>query len=278
LVDEVHNCAAPDGVRIAYACTGSGFPLVKAPNWITNLALDRSNPSYRHWIQECSRSRHFVRSDMRGFGQSELDPEHFNFEVMVDDLSAVMDDAEIEQCDLLGVAHGAAIAIAYAARNPERVRKLVLVNSFASGWRVRMDPEEIAWRNSLMEMNQREWSFRRSMLGEMFLTLYFPHADSELIEWHNRHFEELGPVPRLQQMIEVAADIDVREELAKVRAETLVCHSKQDANAPLACGHEVADTIPGARMVELDSANHILLGNEPAWPVFTRELRAFLRS
>jgi pimeloyl-ACP methyl ester carboxylesterase/AraC-like DNA-binding protein len=278
LVDEVHNCTARDGVRIAYACTGSGFPLVKAPNWITNLALDRSNPSYRHWIAECSRSRHFVRSDMRGFGQSELDPEHFNFEVMVDDLAAVMDDAKIEQCDLLGVAHGGAIAIAYAARNPERVRKLVLVNSFAAGWRVRMDPEEVAWRNSLMEMNQREWSFRRSMLGEMFLTLYFPHADSELIEWHNRHFEELGPVPRLQQMIEVAADIDVREELGKVRAETLVCHSKQDANAPLSCGEEVARTIPGARLVELDSANHILLGNEPAWPVFTRELRAFLRA
>jgi pimeloyl-ACP methyl ester carboxylesterase/AraC-like DNA-binding protein len=277
-VDEIHHCTAPDGVRIAYACTGEGFPLVKAPNWITNLKIDRSNPSYRHWIEECSRSNLFVRSDMRGFGQSELEPERFDFEAMVDDLGAVMDDAEVETCDLIGVAHGAPIAIAYAARNPGRVRKLVLVNSFASGWRVRQDPEEMAWRNSLMEMNQREWSFRRSLLGEMFLTLYFPHADAELIEWHNSHFEELGPVPRLQAMIEIAADIDVRDELAKVAAETLVFHSKQDANAPLACGREVAETIPGARMIELDSANHILLGNEPAWPVFTRELRAFLRS
>jgi len=127
-----------------------------------------------------------------------------------------------------------------------------------------------------MEMNQREWAFRRSLLGEMFLTLYFPTADQELIDWHNRHFEELGPVPRLQQMIEVAADIDVRDELAKIKAQTLVAHARQDGNAPLHAGRAVADSIAGARFVELDSANHVLLGNEPAWPVFVREMRAFL--
>ncbi|MFL6737402.1 MAG: alpha/beta fold hydrolase [Sphingomonas sp.] len=274
--DEIRYCTARDGTKIAYAMCGSGFPLVKAQNWITNLSTDRTNPSYRHWIAEGSRGNRFVRSDMRGFGMSGLEPSSFNFESMVGDLAALIDDAGFEQCDLLGIAHGAPIAIAYAARHPERVRKLVLVNSFAAGWRVRADPEEIAWRNSLMEMNQREWAFRRSLLGEMFLTLYFPTADQELIDWHNRHFEELGPVPRLQQMIEVAADIDVRDELAKIGAQTLVAHARQDGNAPLHAGRAVADSIAGARFVELDSANHVLLGNEPAWPVFVREMRAFL--
>jgi pimeloyl-ACP methyl ester carboxylesterase len=274
--DEIRACTARDGTKIAYAMSGSGFPLVKAQNWITNLHTDRTNPTYRHWIAEGSRNNLFVRSDMRGFGMSELEPPAFSFESMVGDLAALIDDAGFEQCDLLGVAHGAPIAMAYAARHPERVRKMVLVNSFAAGWRVRADPEEIAWRNSLMEMNQREWAFRRSLLGEMFLTLYFPTADQELIDWHNRHFDELGPVPRLQQMIEVAADIDVRDELATIAAHTLVCHAKQDGNAPLLAGQAVADGIPDARFVELDSANHILLGNEPAWPVFVREMRAFL--
>ena len=98
---------------------------------------------------------------------------------MVDDLGAVVDDAELRQCDLLGMSHGAPIAMAYAARHPERVRKLVLVNSFAAGWRVRADPEEIAWRESLLEMNRRQPGFRRSLLGEMFITLYFPSASQE---------------------------------------------------------------------------------------------------
>jgi len=274
--DQIRTCRSKDGTKIAYAISGQGFPLVKAPNWITNLETDRTNPSYRHWITELERSNRFIRSDMRGFGLSELEPAEFTFETMVEDIAAVVDDLGVEMCDLIGVAHGAPIAMAYAARNPERVRKLLLVNSFAAGWRVRGDPEEISWRNSLMEMNKREWSFRRSLLGEMFLTLYFPGADVEVIEWHNKHFHEFGPVPRLEAMIQLAADIDVRHELKNIRSETLVCHSKQDGNAPLYAGKAVAEAIPGSRFVELESPNHFLLEFEPAWPVLVREMRSFL--
>ncbi len=270
------DCSGADGARIAYAVSGEGFPIVKAQNWMTHLGHDWTSPVYGHWYRECVRGHRLVRSDMRGFGRSEWNPPEFDFEAMVGDLAAVIDAGGVEQCDLLGISHAGAIAIAYAARNPERVRKLVLVNSFAAGWRVRADPEEVAWRESLLEMNRRQPSFRRSLLGEMFITLYFPSADQPLIDWHNEHFNTLGPVPNMQRMIEVAAWIDVRDELAKVRAPTLVFHASKDGNAPVEVGRQVADGIRGARFVELDSANHVLLGDEPAWPVFTRELRAFL--
>ena len=275
-VDQLGECQGPDGVRIAFASAGEGFPLVKAPNWMTHLQHDWTSPVYGHWLKECSRDNRLIRSDMRGFGLSEWEPERFDFEAMVGDLAAVVDAAKVERCDLLGISHGAAIAIAYAARNPERVRKLVLVNSFAAGWRVRADPEEIAWRESLLEMNRRQPSFRRSLLGEMFITLYFPSASPGLIEWHNELFATLGPVPNMQRMIEVAAWIDVRDELARIKAPTLVFHADKDGNAPLAAGRQVADAIRGARLIELDSANHVPLGDESAWPALTREMRAFL--
>ncbi len=275
-VDRKSVCQGPDGARIAYAVTGDGFPLVKAPNWMTHLDHDWTSPVYGHWLREGVRANRLVRADMRGFGLSEWEPPQFDFEAMVGDLAAVIDAAEVERCDLLGISHGAAIAMAYAARHPERVRKLVLVNGFAAGWRVRADPEEVAWRESLLEMNRRQPSFRRSLLGEMFITLYFPSASQPLIDWHNAHFQTLGPVPNMQRMIEVAAWIDVQGELKTIRGPTLVCHAKSDGNAPVAVGREVADGIADARFVELDSANHVLLGDEPAWPLFTRELRAFL--
>jgi pimeloyl-ACP methyl ester carboxylesterase/AraC-like DNA-binding protein len=271
-------CSGPDGARIAYAVSGEGFPLVKAPNWMTHLDHDWTSPVYGHWLREGVRSNTLIRADMRGFGLSEWDPPQFDLEVMIGDLEAVVDAAGADHFDLLGISHGSATAIAYAARHPKRVRKLVLVNSFAAGWRVRADPEEVAWRESLLEMNRRQPSFRRSLLGEMFITLYFPSAGQDLIDWHNELFQTLGPVPNMQRMIEVAAWIDVRDELAKVQAPTLVCHAKSDGNAPLEVGRQVADGIHGARFVELDSANHVLLGDEPAWPAFTRELRAFLSS
>jgi pimeloyl-ACP methyl ester carboxylesterase/AraC-like DNA-binding protein len=270
------ECEGPDGARIAYAVAGEGFPIVKAPNWMTHLDHDWTSPVYGHWYRECERTNRLVRFDMRGFGKSEWEPPEFDFETMVGDLAAVIDAAEVERCDLLGISHGAAFAIAYAARYPERVRRLVLVNSFAAGWRVRADPEEVAWRESLLEMNRRQPSFRRSLLGEMFITLYFPSADQALIDWHNELFSTLGPVPNMQKIIEVAAWIDVREELAKVKAPTLVFHADKDGNAPMAVGRQVAAGIPNARFVELESANHVLLADEPAWPVFTRELRALL--
>jgi pimeloyl-ACP methyl ester carboxylesterase/AraC-like DNA-binding protein len=274
--DKFGECSGPDGARISFASTGEGFPLVKAPNWMTHLDLDWGSPVYGHWLREGTKSNRFIRADMRGFGKSEWEPQRFDFEAMVDDLAAVIDAAGIEQCDLLGISHGAAIAIAYAARRPERVRRLVLVNSFAAGWRVRADPEEVAWRESLLEMNRRQPSFRRSLLGEMFITLYFPSASEGLIAWHNQHFQTLGPVPNMQKMIEVAAWIDVRDELAKVRAPTLVFHADKDGNAPVSVGRQVAEGIANARFVELDSANHVLLGDEPAWPVFARAMRSFL--
>jgi pimeloyl-ACP methyl ester carboxylesterase/AraC-like DNA-binding protein len=275
-VERKDSCPGPDGARIAFATAGEGFPLVKAPNWMTHLDHDWTSPVYGHWLREAAKSHRVVRADMRGFGLSEWEPPKFDFEAMVGDLEAVVDAAEVERCDLLGISHGAAIAIAFAARHPERVRKLVLVNGFAAGWRVRADPEEVAWRESLLEMNRRQPSFRRSLLGEMFITLYFPSASQPLIDWHNALFQTLGPVPNMQRMIEVAAWIDVREELTKIVAPTLVCHARSDGNAPLPVGYEVADGIAGSRFVELDSANHVLLSGEPAWPVFTRELRAFL--
>ena len=77
---------------------------------------------------------------------------------------------------------------------------------------------------------------------------------------------------------ELASEIDVREELAKVQARTLVAHARQDGNAPLTAGQDVAAGIPDSRFVELDSANHIILGNEPAWGELTREMRAFLKA
>ena len=126
-------------------------------------------------------------------------------------------------------------------------------------------------------MNRQRPAFRRSLLGEMFITLYFPSASQQLIDWHNQHFGTLGPVKNMEPMIELAARIDVRGELDRIQAETLVMHASMDGNAPIAAGRQVAEGIKGARFVEFDSANHVPLRDEPAWPVIQREVRAFLR-
>jgi pimeloyl-ACP methyl ester carboxylesterase len=276
--DDIRSCKAADGADLTYAVSGEGFPIVKAPNWMTHLHHDWTSPVYGHWYELATEMGQLVRMDLRGFGMSDWDPPTFNFEAMVGDMATVLDDAKIDQCDMVAVSHGCAFAIAYAARHPARVRKLILVNSFAAGWRIRSDPEEIAYRESLLEMNRQRPSFRRSLLGEMFITLYFPSATEDLIDWHNEFFTTLGPVRNMEPMIDLASKIDVRDELAEVRAETLVFHATKDGNAPVDVGRKVAEGIEGARFIELDSANDVLVGDEPAWRTFAREARAFLKS
>ena len=113
------------------------------------------------------------------------------------------------------------------------------------------------WRESLLEMNRSRPGFRRSLLGEMFITLYYPSASQELIDWHNENFRKLGPAKNMEPVIDLVSRIDVRDELAKIRAPTLVFHCRSRRQRAARGGRQVAEGIAGARFVELDSANHI---------------------
>jgi DNA-binding NarL/FixJ family response regulator len=70
--------------------------------------------------------------------------------------------------------------------------------------------------------------------------------------------------------------IDVLELAAKLRVPTLIAHSRGDMRVPFDEGCKLAAAIPGARFVPLESKNHVLLPDEPAWAVFQAELAAFL--
>jgi DNA-binding CsgD family transcriptional regulator len=69
---------------------------------------------------------------------------------------------------------------------------------------------------------------------------------------------------------------EVTREASEVASPTLVVHARDDALAPFSEGRLLATLIPGARLVPLESRNHVLLADEPAWAHFRAELRAFL--
>ena len=78
------------------------------------------------------------------------------------------------------------------------------------------------------------------------------------------------------RIMTASADLDVASLAPRVRAPTLVIHSRDDRRVPLAEGRSLATLIPDSRLVVLDSANHILLHDEPAWARFVVELDGFL--
>ena len=184
LKQDIRFCSASDGTTLAYSVTGSGPPLVKAANWLNHLEADFASPLWRHWIKALSTIRSLWRYDERGNGLSDWNAP-LNFEAFVDDLESVVDAAGLDRFDLLGISQGAAVAIAYSVRHPERVRKMHLWGGYALGWAHRGDPEEIARREAMMELTRQGWAMDNPAFRQMFTSLYLPEATQEQANWYN---------------------------------------------------------------------------------------------
>lgn len=273
---DIQFCTTDDGVRIAYAVSGSGPPLVKAATWLSHLEFDRQSPVWRHWIAELSRTHTLIRYDERGCGLSDWDTDEFSIDTWVRDLETVVDAVGCDRFSLLGISQGAPVAIQYAIRHPERVDRMVLHGSFARGWRNQGDEESRDEGEYLMGLTARGWGRENPAYRQLFTGLFLPGADEEQL----RSFNELQRVSTSPEnavrFFDAFGDIQVEDSLDRVRVPTLVLHSRKDAVAPFEEGRRVAAGIPGSRFVTLESENHVLVAGEPAWTTFLEEVRRFL--
>jgi DNA-binding winged helix-turn-helix (wHTH) protein/pimeloyl-ACP methyl ester carboxylesterase len=273
---EIRYCTTSDGVRLAYATTGSGPPLVKASNWLTHLDFEWGSPIWRHWYTALSRHHRLVRYDERGNGMSQRDVPDVSFDTWVRDLETVVDAAGLDRFPLLGISRGGAIAIAYAVKHPERVTQLVLYGAFAAGLRHVGTPQELEARRALASLLRLEWGLNNPAFCRTFTCRFIPEATPEHEQW----FDELQRVStspeNAARLMERDDDIDVRPLLSQVKTPTLVIHCDRDHAVPPEKGRLLAAGIPGARYVSLPSANHLMLEEEPAWPLFLEELGLFL--
>ena len=120
-----------DGVSIAFWTLGEGMPFVHMPVVFSHIQLEWQMPEYRRWYERLAERRKLVRYDGRGWGLSERDVTDYSLDVLMLDLEAVVDRLNLERFALLGVLQMGPVAIAYAARNPERVSHLILWCSWA---------------------------------------------------------------------------------------------------------------------------------------------------
>ncbi|MEM8695567.1 MAG: alpha/beta fold hydrolase [Pseudomonadota bacterium] len=272
----IHFCKSPDGVSIAYGCVGKGPPLVKAANWLTHLELDWDAPIWSPLFRELARDHQFIRYDERGNGLSDWDVPEISFETFVTDLETVVDTLELERFPLLGISQGAAVSIEYAVRHPERVSKLILFGGYPAGWRIDASPEEIAEREAVMTLTRSGWGQDNPAYRHIFSATFLPGATPEQLEWFDDFQRQTTCAENAVRFQSAFGDIDIRERLAGVSAETLVLHSRGDLRISWETGRDLAAAIPHATLVTLESDNHLLLEGEPAGDVFVGAVRQFL--
>lgn len=274
---QIRFAVAPDRVRIAYATTGHGPPLVKAANWLTHLDYDAESPVWRHWLTDLSRGRLLVRYDERGCGLSDRDIEHFSFDAWVNDLALVVDAAGLDRFPLLGVSQGGAVAIAYAVRHPERVERLVLWGAYHQGRLVRARTVDEKLQAAMdLDLARLGWTRDDDTFRQVFASQFLPDAPPELWRAFNDLQRSTTSVDNVVRFLELFAAIDVTDLAPQVRCPTLILHARGDLRVPLAQARELAALIPDAQLVPLDSRNHILHAAEPAWRTFLDEVDRFL--
>jgi pimeloyl-ACP methyl ester carboxylesterase len=269
-------CKARDGATIAYATIGSGRPLLKAANWLSHLEFDWSSPIWGRSFAAIARHRTFIRYDERGCGLSDWNVADLSFDAFVDDLEAIVDTLGLDRFPLLGISQGAAVSIEYAVRHPEKVSGLMLVGGYAAGWRHLTDAEEQARREAVMSLTELGWVTDDPTYRHIFSKTFMPDARPEALDWFD-DFQRQTTSPRNAARFQHAfGDIDVRARLGQIRMPTIVFHARHDQRIPFAVGRALASGIPNAQFVPLESRNHILVEEEPAWLHCVTAAGAFL--
>jgi len=272
---EIRFCRGVDNARIAYAIHGDGPPLVVVSCWLSHLQFDWQSPVWRHFLDDLGRIATVVRYDERGFGLSDWSVSDFSLDARYADLEAVIEDSGLDRFALIGMSGGAPVALAYAARHPERVTRLISYGGSAR-WPAEPSPEADVREEAFQAMIRAGWAQPDNLFRRVFTSIFIPEATEEQLSW-------VDNLQRMSTSTENAIasrvgrrQVDVRPLLPELKAPTLVLHARGDRAVRFPFGSEVASLIPGARLVELDSSNHILLGDEPAWQHFRRELTAFI--
>lgn len=274
---QIQYCTTPDGVRLAYSTIGKGTPIVRTSHWFAHLEHDLKSPVTRHILLGLTHHHSLLRYDARGIGLSQRDVADISFQRWVADLETVVDRAGLDRFILLGLSQGAAQAIAYAARHPERVTHLIIFGGFARGALHRDTPEKHRQTLDLSRTLVREgWGSDQESYRQFFTSQFIPDGTTELHHSLNE-MQRIAATPEMAERFMVEnANTNVVDLLPTIKMPTLVLHTRGDIRQPLALGQEIAAAIPGAKFVPLESRNHLLTADEPANRVMFDAIADFL--
>ncbi len=271
----IRYCRSKDGTRIAFAVAGEGPPLIKTGHWLTHLEFDWESPLWSPMNRELLRNHQLIRYDMRGNGLSDWDVDDLTFERHVEDLEAVVAAAGVDRFAVFGVSQAAAWSVAYAARHPQRVSKLVLLGGYDRGWRLSKSDAETEAQNAVIILIEKQWT-GSVPVAELFSATLMPDAPEDHWRWFSDLQRKTTTGQNAADLLRATADVDVRDDLAHVKAPTLFIHARNDRDVEFERGQNLAFGIPDAILVVLDTKNHVLHPTDPVWGQAIRHIREFL--
>jgi proline iminopeptidase len=263
-----------DGRRLAYRRTGSGRTLVchgGGPGF-SSLYLGNVGGLDEHLD--------LVLLDPRGTGGSDrpADPRAYAIDDYADDVEELREHLGLERIDLLGHSHGGVVAMAYAARYPERVGRLILASTLA-----RWAPEQESAMNEAMAAHEAEPWYEDALaalqaeqagdfssdeeLGELAIRefpFYFAHfGEKEQAYLDTLRVETPNADTLLLFNKEIFESFDLRPELDRITARTLVITGELDFITGPVCAAEISGGIADVKTEILPGTGHFVFVESP---------------
>lgn len=273
---KIEFCVTQDKVRLAYASAGRGKPMIKVANWPNHIDYDWDSPIWSPLYHDLATDHRFIRYDQRGSGLSEWEVADLSFEASVSDLETIVTATKQDKFALLGIAQGAAVAIAYAVKYPEKVSHLILFGGYAVSSGLTASADTKREKEALITLAKTGWTRENPAYRQIFSSVYIPTANTNELAWYSEFQKSTTSPENAGRLLAYIDQIDVRDLLSKVTVPTLVIHSRGDQHVPIGNGLQLAAQIPNAEFLSLDSSNHSLLGREPAAKVFLQAVRNFV--
>ena len=189
----------------------------------------------------------------------------------------MVEAADFRRFAIVGTCWGGAIAIDYAARHPDKVSHLFLYGSYARDRLRRTDtPHEIEKSRVLSDVTRLGWGRDDHDFLKVWASRFQPGGTREHLCSSSEQMRAATSAETATRLLQIGWSIDVREAARKIRCPVLIVHPERDVVSPIEEGRLLASLIPNCRFVQLDTENHMLLADEPAWARLYEELRGFL--
>jgi pimeloyl-ACP methyl ester carboxylesterase len=235
------------GAEIAYRQTGSGPGLV-----LVHGTGGSGATTWAPLMRTLAEARTLVVPDLRGSGATRDDGQPLDLAVLAEDVLAVAGAAGCDTFDLAGFSLGGAVAAAVAAAAPDRVRALVLIAATGSGLDSRSRLQFEFWR----DLYERD----ADLFARYWLLAGFSPAAVAAIAPAELDRAATFPIePGLVRQAMLNTRVDLGSRLGGIRARTLVIGCAHDTIVPAARAAELAQAIPAAEYLELDTGHMVIL-------------------
>jgi pimeloyl-ACP methyl ester carboxylesterase len=277
-------------LSLAYQVFGDGpIGLVVAGSFASHVELYWTSPEFEAFMGRLSTFCRVLLFDKAGVGLSDPVPKVRTLDDRAAEIEAVMDAVGFDKAVLFGVSEGGPAAMAFAASRPKRTRALILADTFSyfgyAGWddmeRAAADVRESIvtelgedYTPSIEQIARfQEWgrAIRSAWGSGGALKALNPSVGTTR---QLAMLERMSASPGMARAtVEAMFRIDVRPILPTISAPTLVIHARADL-MPVQGGRYLADHIPGARLLEVDGADHSPWLTEP--DAIASEIEEFL--